>query len=191
MLDTNVTRREIAALDERRERLLQLPARILAMPMTHAVAHADGNGDPLAKRFDTVGEMLARGSREHLTMPYVGKKKLSRLYATLEAMMPKPAGPAAAGFPSPEASSPAQKDAGEDPRESIRRTEDTPTIRREVARLVQIEDALADTPAPDGGTRSPAAIMTQALAIYARMGSMDFRGGIEEALENHASALRS
>lgn len=50
---------------------------------------------------------------------------------------------------------------------------------------------MADTPAPDGGTHSPAAVMTQALAIYARMGSMDFCGGIEGAIENHASALRS
>lgn len=198
MLDTNVTRKEIAVLDERRERLLGLPASILAMPLMAAVAHADGNGEPLVERFDTVGDMLRAASRDHLTVPYIGKRKLSRLYATLEGMMPKHVQPHAVSV-QPDAVSVQPSDASitdaingkEGHSESARQTEDTPVIQREVARLVQIEDALADTPAPDGGTRSPAAIMTQALAIYARMGSMDFCDGIEGALENHASALRS
>lgn len=191
MLDTNVTRKEIAALDERREHLLGLPSSILAMPLMAAVAHADGNGEPLVGRFDTVGDMLQQGARDHLTVPYIGKKKLSRLYATLETMMPKRV---EAETPNPPSGNDRNLTAGggaEQPWERVRRSEDTPTIRREVARLVQIEDALADTPAPDGGTRSPAAIMTQALAIYARMASMDFCDGIAGALENHASALRS
>lgn len=190
MLDTNVTRKEIAALDAQRERLTGLPASVLCMPMTDAVAHADGNGHPLVGRYGTVRDMLSDDTRDILSIQYMGKKKLRRLYDALERLMPKDVDQGGDYSPPPaDADTSGNRTAG-GLWERIRRSEDAPVILREVSRLVQIEKALSDMPAPDGSPRSPTAVMTQALAIYARMGSMDFCGGLEGALENHASAMR-
>lgn len=190
MLDTNVTRKEIAALDEQRERLAGLPASVLSMPMMDAVAHADGNGHPLIGLYGTVGEMLSVDARDILSIQYVGKKKLRKLYATLEGMMPQGTGQGGA-----DASSQADAETSGDrteggPWERVRSMEDAPVILGEVSRLVEIEKALSDMPAPDDGPRSSATVVTQALAIYMRMGSMDFCNALEGAFENHASAMR-
>lgn len=86
-MDSNTTGRDLRDLQATHDRLCMkaIPA-LRRMAMSTAVDNAGGMGRPLLATFATIGDMLDSDARNLLCIPFMGKKKLSRVYLAIDRM---------------------------------------------------------------------------------------------------------